>query len=191
MKILNKLDLSLEKFFQKTTDSVYNTFGINNIQISSFFFWIAIIMHIVYLAIETSIKYSIFLPIICLLYFFYYKTINKTISERRAKSNEEETVLPLSIIQILTWRKIWLIIIPLETILTLFIFNSGAENEKLIKLSEIGIGFTKYFVISTHGYQIGNIICLYFLSCTKPPKKKSKVREFLESLLPQKQLATV
>lgn len=179
---MDNLDTKMLTVFQKITDFLYENFGVHNFQIAKFLYMIGISAELLKLGVRGSVNNDI--PVISLIinlgyYWFVWKIINTV--EEQDSPNTLSTFTPMLVIyrQIIT---LCLLIIPSD-LFTFFLSN----EEYWVNIQKSGL--FGYFVWGYLLNKASEFSCLYFASCKKPPKKTSKVREFIDSLFKTKQLA--
>lgn len=177
------LDRKILTVFQRMTDFLNDTFGVNNFQIAKFLYMICVVTVLLKMGILIYATKQIFV-LTTITYLFGYRLTWRVILKTEQEDSDQQTISPHYIVLswLRTWTRISLLFIPLFDIPDLL-----GEDDYIQAITKLGL--YNYYVVGLLGTEIGQFVCIYFASCRKPPRKTSKAREFIESLIPRKQTA--
>lgn len=174
--MFSTLDHKTMLIFQKITNFFNDTFGIENFQMSKFFYMMCVATKVLELGVSSYANnnfpgFSVTLEVI--MYAVTWRVIRKT-----EKLDPDSNIISPLVIVLGYFRFYTLIGIFLLPLFFSSLLVPGSEHVENIQTS----GFFNYYIFGHAGTEVGQFICIYFASCIRPPRKTSKVKEFVNSL---------
>jgi|GEM_PF-1827179 len=184
--MLITLDEKIMAVFQQLTNFLNDMFGIENFQIAKLFLMMSAIAEIFEFGVSYYVTKDFFSFPLILLILFGYKITWDTIKEAEGLNPDTSTIHPIILILKL-YRYYILIFIVLGLPFFLFEYFAPVRPKYLEKIFNSGLG--NYYVFARVGSELEYFISVYFASCIRPPRKTSKVREFISGLTKKRKIA--